>query len=918
MHSKRAIIIDGNSLFFRAYYAIKANMSADGMATNAIYGFLSMLYKSINDFSPDYIAVAFDLGGKTFRHEKFDDYKANRRKTDDALLMQIPVIKEILAAMNIKILQKKTFEGDDIIGSFARFVESDDVEVIIISGDKDMFQLISDNTKIAYTKRGISNIDIYDIQKFEDEYNFAPKHFIDYKAIMGDSSDNYKGVKGIGDKGARNLVTKYQTIENIYQNIDEISGKTKLALENSKMQAFMGKELATIIVNLDLGLTLDDVKLVDPDFDMLASIYKNYKLNTFLKKLETNGCVNGTNDDETDELKGMLSIDVSRDVGSLEATLKKADVAGLCLINDSNHIDKPEIYAAYFNVDGNIWLLDDMAQIHRVLDIVAEEKVKVVGYDLKNALFALLQNGLPLFTPFFDVMLAYEVINNKGKYMDFYKILEDQLGIDVSDKLLKAKRKKTLTADDIKERYVNIYKSFKKIKNDVVNAALGDVESSDENARIGHEEALLYLLETVNIFKVYDKLKSQIEEDDLQKVFYEIEMPLVEVIASMENTGVWLDTEFLKTYEAELSNIEAELLDKIYELAGFEFNVNSPKQLGEVLFEKLNLEPKVKTKRGYSTNAEVLQKLRKTHPIIDLILEFRKVSKLNSTYVRGFMNFKGTDGKVRPEFLQIGASTGRMACINPALQTIPVKTDMGKKIRKAFKAGKDRVFVSADYSQIELRILGHVSCDEGLINAFKSGEDIHEAVAVNVLGAQKGAVSKAVRSKAKAINFGVIYGMSDFGLSNELEISRKDAKKYIDEYFAKHRAVYEYMEAQKSIAKQTGAVRTETGRIRKIPEINAQNIMVRNLGERLAMNSPIQGMGADIMKLAMNNVYRSIQNQGLDARIVLQIHDELVIDASVSDSEKVKKLLKNEMEAAYNLKTGLIANPQSGENLYDI
>lgn len=918
MHSKRAVIIDGNSLFYRAYYAIKANMNADGMATNAIYGFLNMLYKSIDEFSPDYIAVAFDLGGKTFRHEKFNDYKANRRKTDDALLMQIPVIKEILVAMNIKILQKKTFEGDDIIGSFARSIESNEVEVIIISGDKDMLQLISEHTKIAYTKRGISNIELYDTEKFEDEYNFSPKYFIDYKAIMGDSSDNYKGVKGVGDKGARNLVIKYNTLENIYENIDKIPAKTGTALEDSKMEAFMGKELATIITDLNLDLTQDDIRFADPDFKILTDIYKKYRLNTFLKKLDANAYVNYAGEDKSDELKDMLSIDVSRDTDALFAALDKADVVGLCLVNDANHIFKPKIYAAYFNVDENIWLVDNVDEIHRAFDVIARKKIKVVGYDLKNALFALLQNGLPVFTPHFDAMLAYEVVNNKGKYADFYKILEDLFSIDIADKLLKAKRKKTLTVSEVKEKYVNISKGLKKINNDIINAVFGDAESTDENVRIAYEDVLLCLLEAVNIFRVYDKLKSQIEKEGLEKVFYEIEMPLVEVIAFMENTGVWLDTEFLKAYEGELSKIENELLGKIHELAGCEFNVNSPKQLGEVLFEKLSLEPIVKTKTGYSTNAEVLQKLKKKHPIIDLILEFRKVSKLNSTYVRGFMNFKGTGGKVRPEFLQIGASTGRMACINPALQTIPIKTDMGRRIRKAFRADEGRLFVSADYSQIELRILGHVSGDESLIEAFNNGEDIHEAVAVNVLGAQKGAVSKAVRSKAKAINFGVIYGMSDFGLSNELEISRKDAKKYIDEYFSKHVAVYKYMEAQKSIAKQTGAVRTEIGRIRKIPEINAQNIMVRSLGERLAMNSPIQGMGADIMKLAMKNVYKAIQDQGLDANIVLQIHDELVIDASISDTEKVKKLLKDEMEAAYDLKTGLVANPQSGENLYDI
>lgn len=883
-------IIDGNSLINRAYYAMRNPMiTKEGIYTQGIFGFINMLEKIKRDYKPEYMGIAFDMKAPTFRHKEYSDYKAGRKKMPPELAMQLPLLKEVLSAMNIKQLELEGFEADDIIGTIAVKAEEKGLKPYIFTGDKDELQLATDTTKIVLTKKGVSEFELYDKNAMIQKYGFTPKQFIDFKGLMGDASDNIPGIPGVGEKTATKLIMEFGSVENLLENTEDIKSKgLRAKVEENAQLAAMSKRLATINTNVPVECdNFDDFLLSEPDYDALIEIYTRLEFNKFLKNLELKG--KGANKESREACN--ISVDTSafeRILVNDDEALKNIVFKGETVIKvfgDCSHLREPVI-DGIAAVNSGIYYYFDYDCLDSFAEWLANQNTTYTGHDLKRDYYMLISMGITDISTGFDTAIAQYVLDSGRSNYSLSALSNEYLHTTVDDE-----------------------KSFSE-KN-------GQMEMFADNVKVYMEYGFEVCSAVLNLAEVQKRL---LREASLEKVFYQVELPLVPVMAFMEKEGFTVDIKELDSFGSILAAQIDVLSSEIFRMAGDTFNINSPVQLGEVLFEKLGLPAGKKTKRGYSTSAEVLENIRDKHPIVEAVLEYRTLTKLKSTYIDGLIPLVNkSDGKIHAHFNQTVTTTGRISCTEPNLQNIPIRQEMGRKLRKAFvPQSEECILVGADYSQIELRVLAHMSGDAALIQAFNRGEDIHRATAANVLGVDEDNVTIEERSRAKAVNFGVIYGMSSFGLSSELHITRKDAEEYINTYFEKHAAVKAFMDLQVSSCRENGYVTTVMGRKRYIKEINASAYMVRQVGERLAMNTPIQGSAADIIKIAMIKVYNALKEQGLKSRLILQVHDELIINTYKDEKDIVEKLLVENMESAFEMSVKLKADLNEGDSWYEL
>lgn len=904
----RIVIIDGNSLINRAYYAIQRPMiTKEGLYTQGVYGFLNMLTKIENDYEPGYVVVAFDRKAPTFRHLEYEEYKAGRKKMPPELAMQIPLLKEVLSALRICMLELDGFEADDIIGTVAKKAEVEGLSPLIITGDRDELQLASSVTKVLITKKGISEFELYDEEAMIERYGFPPERFIDYKGLAGDSSDNIPGVPGIGDKTATRLILEYGSVENLIENLDSMpESKLKEKIRDHASLAMMSKRLATIFTDVPIEIDFSEFRLQEPDYENLLSVYQKLEFNRFMKKLSQSG--NGSvvrPETMTKEKKPLpeirqVLVDSEMHFQEMTAELRKNGEAVLRVLSDHNHTAVPYIYGIALLSGDTLYYTDgaDRELLRKTAYAICDPAfgaLRISGHELKKDYYALL-SAFPecremypetesVFRTDFDTEIAAYLLNPARSSYSLPLLAYENLREEITEE----------------EQFLAAYSQMTMLR-----------ESGSEKAEYCGKCCCAVL-------RLREILSAQLKQADLEKVFYEAELPLVEVLASMEAHGFRLDKKTLSDTGSSISEGIDKVTKEIYQLAGEEFNINSPLQLGSILFEKLGLPAGKKTKKGYSTNAEILEKLRPMHPIIDRILEYRTLSKLKSTYIDGLIPLVGQDNRIHAHFQQTVTATGRISCTEPNLQNIPIRQELGRSLRRAFIArSEEECLVGADYSQIELRILAHLSGDEHLILAFNQGEDIHKSTAAKVFNVPLEEVTPEERSAAKAVNFGVIYGMSSFGLSSEIHVSRKEAERYIEEYFKRFPGVRRFMEEQIENCRKQGFLLTIMGRRRYINEINAASYSVRQLGERLAMNSPIQGSAADIIKLAMISVYRRLRKEKIPARLILQVHDELILEAPKEEKERVTELLVSCMENVMPMKVKLSVGVSSGENWFQL
>ena len=854
---KRVILVDGNNLMFRSYYATAYTgnimKNSKGFPTNALYGFTTMINKIINEEQPEYIAVAFDIG-KNFRKQKYDFYKKGRASTPDDLIKQMPIARKILDAMGIKYLELEPYEADDIIGTLAKMADLDkEYDATIISSDRDLLQLISAGTDIKLLKQ--TGFIKYNQETFMDEYKIEPIKIIDLKALAGDSSDNIPGVRGIGEKTALKLLQEYQSLEGIYEHIDEIKGKTKEKLVEDRTNAFMSKEIATIYRDVPLNISFDDIKYKEVSEEKLSEIFEDLEFYSLLKNFKKKEVSNNVEYIEVNSLsKVILEDEVSIYLELSEENYHKADIIGIGL-SDKNH--NYYLDALYFKDIPNI----------------LKDKV-VYTYHAKALNILLKRNNLEAININYDLMISSYLLNGFTKDDIAYLLLPEGVHVEFYEENLK-----------------NHFENKDKLKKDII-------------------------LKSKYIFDTRDRFINDLKKEQMYELFSNIEMPLISVLADMEYFGVCVDSNVLDEIKKE-AEAKLEVLSKeIYEIAGIEFNIASPKQLGEVLFEKLGLQNGKKNQTGYKTDASTLQKLRGKHPIIDLILEYRNYSKIISTYTLSLENSKFPDGKIHTIFKQNLTRTGRLSSVEPNLQNIPIRGEEGRKVRKAFKPTYD-LFLSIDYSQIELRILAHISKDKELIDAFKKGADIHTKVAADIYGVSEEEVTKRMRSTAKAVIFGIVYGISGFGLGENLNISPKEAQEFIKKYYELYPGVKRYMDEIVKEAYETGSVRTLFNRKRTIEELNNRNYMIRSSGERIALNTPIQGTSADIIKKAMVLVYEEFKRHNIKSKIVLQIHDELIIDTLKEEEALVTSIVQDVMENVVKLSVPLKVGIAKGHDLYE-
>ncbi|NLY81235.1 MAG: DNA polymerase I [Clostridiales bacterium] len=872
----KILIIDGNSLLFRAYYAMTIPMvTKEGIYTQGIYSFVNMLTKLRADYSPTHIMIAFDLKAPNFRHKEYKEYKAGRKPTPPELLMQIPILHDVLEAMNIKVLELEGYEADDILGTVAKMADDAKLKSYIVTGDKDALQLVSDNTKVIINKKGVTQFETYDIEKMHEVYELSPSEFIDLKGLMGDQSDNIPGVPGIGIKTGTTLLKEFKSIENLIENADDIKKeRIKNLIKDNSDQALMSKSLATIRLDVPIKETLDDFLVQEEDMEKLIPLYQKLQFNSFLKKLEI----------PEEKREALKTLDVSEiKIKKDLKNLKSNSTVAIKVLGDYNHKKAPQIDAIIVFDKKNIYFID--SDFNDAIRILNEKKLNLIGHSLKSDIYHLMYYGYSDFHIEFDTEIAMYLLEpTRSKYLvDKMAITYLSMELENEEEFLKANNQMDLFGNYI-DSQIEYYKKY-------LSA----------------------------LFGLKDVLFERIRRFELENVLYDCELPLVEVMAEMELNGIYTDRQVLEDIGSALNKKINDLTERIHELAGEKFNVNSPKQLGVILFEKLGLQTSKKTKTGYSTNVDVLDKLVNDHPIINLILEYRSYAKLNGTYVEGMLPLIGDDDKIHPHFNQTITSTGRISCNEPNLQNIPIKNDYGREIRKAFSVSeKDNILIGADYSQIELRVLADLSSDLQLIGAFNRGDDIHRLTASRVFDIPFEEVTSLDRSRAKAVNFGVIYGMSGFGLSEELGIGMKQAKEYIDEYFNKHPEVRAYMDEQIESGKEKGYVATIMGRKRWIPELSSPKYMTRQQGERLAMNTPIQGSAADVIKLAMIRVYEELKERKFKSKLILQIHDELIIEARPDEVEEVKEILSRNMMNAMTMKVKLVIDINIGKSWFEL
>ena len=856
---KKIVLVDGNNLLFRSYYATAYTgnimRNKEGFPTNGVYGFVNMINKIISDEKPEYMMVAFDIG-KTFRHEKYERYKDGRRETPDDLKVQFPVAKKILTAMGIKYLECAGYEADDIIGTISMWCEKDpEYEALIVSSDKDLLQLISDETvvKLLKTKDYIW----MDKKTFNDTYGFDPIHMIDLKALMGDSSDNIPGVKGIGEKGAIKLVSEYKTIDNIYENIDKIKGATQIKLIDGKEDAYYSKDLVTIYREVPLDITFDDLLYKGENADELIDIYNDLGFYSLLRKINTSDIKKKkSREEEFKIISDINDIKISEDTSIyLDTTIGNyhdAEILGIALYNSTL-----SCYIPFDIFKNNTSILDT--------------DYNLSTYDYKKLIVVFNKYGIKVPNINFDAMISAYLLNYETKDDICY----------LANKL-------------------NIY-----------------IPSYDKKEVVTTEEAIRRaILKAKFIYNTKDKLYEDMKKEDNIYLFESIEMPLTKVLANMEIEGIRVDKKVLEEMGIEIK-IKLEILTRdIYNYAGEEFNINSPKQLGEILFDKLKLPGAKKNKNGYATDIDVLKKLTE-YPIINKILEYRALAKLYSTYIDGIISTIREDGKIHTIYTQTLTRTGRLSSIEPNLQNIPMRSEYGRLIRKAFIPEDNSVILSSDYSQIELRVFAHLSGVNDLINAFKEGVDIHTKTAMDIFKVPMEGVTKNMRRQAKAVNFGILYGISSYGLAEDIGIPVKEAKEFINKYFETYPGVKDYMDKEIDEAKRNGYVKTIMNRKRVIEELKSSNYMVRSMGERMALNTPVQGSASDILKKAMVEINNIFEKENIKSKMLLQVHDELIFNVYNDEIDKVKDIVYNTMTKVFELKVPLDVDIELGNNWYE-
>ena len=880
--NKRLIIIDGNSIINRAFYALPQTMdNKEGLHTNAIYGFTTMLFKMIDIYKPTHISVAFDRKAPTFRHKEYSDYKAGRKKMPQELFEQMQPLKELLDAFKIERFEIDGYEADDIIGTISKAAEEDGFEVFIVTGDKDAIQLASNKTTTLITKKGVADVEEYNYDSVIEKYEMTPTQFIDLKGLMGDKSDNIPGVPGVGEKTGIKLIKQFGSIENLVEHTDELKGSIKKKIEENKDEAIHSKWLATIVRDVPIEFNLDKMIFGDYKVDDVIEKFQFFKFTSLIKKVMD---MSGTQ--ELEENNDNLEIYYDTDPSNIISLIKENGAFALKTVTREGNLLEKNIICMYITLDGDkvFYVHEDRLDAFR--EVLESNEIKKYGYNMKEDYVALMPYGVVLNGMSFDIAIAEYLIDSTStntsecgaiamKYlMKSVKSKEELLG-----KGVKAKKFEDLTKEEL-SGYIS------SVLNTVVNAM--------------------------------PKMKEEIENTKIEKLFDDVEMPLVEVLGNMEYTGIKVDKEMLAELGKEFTKIISSLEEEIYGYAGEEFNINSPKQLGVILFKKLELPVIKKTKTGYSTNAEVLEKLKDKHPIIDKIGEYRQIVKLNSTYVEGLTALiNPIDGRIHSTFNQTITTTGRISSTEPNLQNIPVRMEIGRILRAVFVSDDEKRLVDADYSQVELRVLAHMSGDQNMIDAFEHGEDIHRKTASQVFNVPVEEVTPELRSAAKAVNFGIIYGKTDFGLSEDLNIPVPQAKQYIESYFAKYEKIKEFMDNIIETAEKDGYSQTMFNRRRYIPEIKSKNFMERNRGKRAAMNAPIQGSAADIIKIAMVNVFRRLEKEELKSKLILQVHDELIVETPIDELEKVEKIVREEMENAVDMKVALTVDLNTGVSWYE-
>ncbi len=883
---EKLLLIDGNSIMNRAFYGIMSSKmltTENGKYTNALYGFLSILFKNLEEVDPNYILVAFDSKtGANVRKQKYEGYKKNRHKMPDELAEQMPEIKDILKAMNINFLEMENYEGDDILGSCAKQFSNSDVKAYILSGDRDLFQLIDENivVRIPRTKMGKTETEIYDLNKVLEEYEMSPAGLIELKALMGDSSDEIPGVPGVGPKTATDLLKEYKTVEDLYKaveldtNCEKFKPKLREKLIENKNLAEISKEIGKINVEAELPFSLEDLKIKEWDREEVIKLFKYYRFNRFIERF------NLKENESVKEKDDVFQIDTVVKNSTKDIPIENTMIYYLETEKDDQEekIIKKKItgIGIYENEKAYYVKSPDLEELKEIFE---NEKIDKIGYNISEDYVLLRQNGIKIKSIKYDIEVAGYDIDPSNVKHKLPELAMQFLDVDINSL--------------IPSKQINLF----------------DTKEDDKN------EIGIYVLA---IKKIYEETRKKLEEEGSLKLFEDIEIPLITVLGEIQYNGMLVDKEELVNFGKELKQRIDELTQEIYKLADEEFNINSTQQLGTILFEKLKLPGAKKNKKGYSTDVAVLEKLILAHPIIEKILEYRTLTKLNSTYVEGLVPYiNKKTGRIHSYFHQTITATGRISSTEPNLQNIPSREEIGRNIKKAFKPEEGYVYIDADYSQIELRVLASIANDVNMINAFKNDEDIHREVASRVFGVPLEEVTKEQRSRAKAVNFGIVYGITDFGLAQQIGIGRKEAKQYIESYLEKYNGIKEYMERVTEKAKETGFVETSFGRRRYIPELKSSNYMVREFGKRAAMNTPIQGTAADIMKIAMNTVYRKLQESNLDAKIILQVHDELILEVKEEQKDEAEKILKESMENAAKLQVPLKVEVTYAKSWYE-
>jgi DNA polymerase I len=874
--TKKLVLIDGNSIAYRAFFALPLLNNDKGIHTNAIYGFTTMLLRILENENPTHMLVAFDAGKTTFRHETFKEYKGGRQKTPPELSEQFPLLRELLDAFSIKHYQLSQYEADDIIGTLAKQAEQEEYEVKVISGDKDLLQLVSDKTTIQLTRKGISETDSYTPEFLLENMEVTANQIVDMKALMGDSSDNIPGVPGVGQKTAVKLLKQFQTLDHIYDQLDEVSGKSiKQKLADNKDSAYMSRELATIDTKAPIEVSLADIHYDGYQTPALSMVFKDLGFQSLLTRIGEEG--------ETEEVSQELTpldVTIVNDIKSELFTGEDALVVEM--LTDNYHTAQVEGFGLA-NANGAYFIPSEVAYNSDVFKEWAQDSTKAKWvFDVKRTVVALLHHGITLENANFDLLLASYLINASENHHDIPAI-GHRFGM------------KNVLYDE------EVYGKGAKMK-------VPEVEALAEH--LARKAMVIYNLKP--------EAEAKLSENEQLELLQNLELPLAAILGEMEYLGVQVDVEKIQEMKEQLGGRLTEIEQKVYELAGEEFNLNSPKQLGPILFEKLGLPVIKKTKTGYSTSADVLEQLADQHEIIEQLLLYRQLGKLQSTYIEGLLKVVDKDNKIHTRFNQALTQTGRLSSTEPNLQNIPIRLEEGRKIRQAFVPSKDNyVIFAADYSQIELRVLAHIAQDEKLIEAFNEDMDIHSRTAMDVFHVEEKDLTSNMRRQAKAVNFGIVYGISDYGLSQSLGITRKEAQQFIDRYFKSFPGVKTYMEDIVQDAKQKGFVTTIMNRRRYLPDLTSRNFNVRSFAERTAMNTPIQGSAADIIKKAMIDLAERLETEQMEAKLLLSVHDELILEAPESEIEKLREVVPDVMEHTVKLDVPLKVDYSYGKTWYD-